>query len=176
LRLAGICGLCAVTLASTCAIFAATGGQCQPPSNLGQEISKRFPGTHIVATADLKDYDRKLFRKDHGTRCPGLVKVNFFGDRKPTWALVLISGENPKRKAELVVARQADNGWEIRSLETTDGTPVVWRQGPGKYEGLYVGEKVIRATRPVIVLCGYGSWAILYAWTGKQVEKVWLSD
>jgi hypothetical protein len=176
LRIAGICGLGVVTLASGCAIFAGTGGQCQTPSSLGEEISKEFPGTHIVTTADLEEYDRKLFRKDHGTRCPGLVKVNFFGDGKPTWALVLISGDNPKRKAQLVVAHLLDAGWEIRSLETTDGTPVVWRQGPGKYEGLYVGEKVIRATRPVIVLCDYGSSAILYAWTGKEVEKVWLSD
>src|ERR1700674_5467592 len=93
LRLTGICGLAVVTVASTCAVFAATGEQCQPPSSLGEEISKRFPGTHIVATADLEEYDKKLFRKDHGPRCPGLVKVNFFGDRKPTWALVLISGD-----------------------------------------------------------------------------------
>jgi hypothetical protein len=176
LRLAGICGLAVVALASARAVSAATGEQCQLPSSLGEEISKRFPGAHIVTASDLEEYNRKLFRKDHGTRCPGLVKVNFFGDKKPTRAIVLISGDNPKRKAQLVVAHLLDAGWEIRSLETTDGTPVVWRQGPGKYQGLYVSEKVIRATRPVIVLCDYGSSTILYAWTGKEVEKVWLSD
>src|SRR5713226_3881647 len=175
-RAAAICGLALFNFAFTYVVSAATGEQCQPPLSLGEEISKRFPGTHIVTAADLEEYDRKLFRKDHGTRCPGLVKVNFFGDGKPTWALVLISGDNPKRQAQLVVAHLLDAGWEIRSLETTDGTPVVWRQGPGKYQGLYVSEKVIRATRPVIVLCDYGSSTILYAWTGKEVEKVWLSD
>lgn len=131
----------------------------------------------MVRLVDLDDYDRKLYEKDHGSRCPGLVRVNFYGDQKPTWALVLISGENPKRKAELVVARQVDSDWEVRSLEITDGTPVVWSERPGKYEGLYEeNEKTIHAAHSVIVFCGYESWAILYAWNGKAVEKVWISD
>jgi hypothetical protein len=151
-------------------------GRCEYPPGLRDEISKKYPGTHLVRLEDLEEYDRKLYQKDHGTRCPGLVKVNFYGDGKPTWALVLISGDNPKRKAELVVAHQVAEGWEIHSLETSDGTPVVWREKPGKYEGMYKEEKPIRAKNPVVVLCWYGSSAILYAWTGKDVEKVWLSD
>jgi hypothetical protein len=103
-RLALICELVVVTMAPTCAVFAATAEPCHAPTSLSEEISKKFPGTRIVTNADLEEYDRKLFRKDHGTRCPGLVKVNFFGDKKPTWALVLISGDDPKRKAQLVVA------------------------------------------------------------------------
>jgi hypothetical protein len=174
-RLACICGWTALTLAWTCAIFAATGERCQAPSTLGEEISKRFPGTHIVTAADLEEYNRKLFRKDQGTRCPGLIKVNFFGDGKPTWAFVLISEANPKRKAQLVVAHLVDAGWEMRALETTDGTPVVWREGPGKYGGMSE-PTTIRAKYPVIVFCGYGSWAILYSWTGKEVIKTWISD
>jgi hypothetical protein len=56
--------------------------------------------------SDLEEYDRKLFRKDHGNSCPGLVKVDFYGDGKPTLALVLITGNGAQEKAELVVARQ----------------------------------------------------------------------
>ncbi len=106
---------------------------------------------------------------------PRPVKVNFYGDGKPTWAVVLISGENPKRKAELVIARQIDQGWEIRSFGTTDGTPVVWRERPGKYEDLYE-KKTIRAKWPVIVFCDLESWEVVLAWTGKEVEKVQTSD
>jgi hypothetical protein len=163
-------------LAATRVGAAAAGVECAFPQGLDNEIAKKFPGTHLVGLTDLDDYNKKLYKKDHGTRCPGLVKVNFYGDGKPTWALVLIAGENPKRKAELIVARVLDSGWEIRSLEITDGTPVVWREGPGKYEGLYEGDKTIHATNPVIVFCGYGSWAIVYSWNGKEVEKVWISD
>ncbi|SRR6266478_1597337 len=149
---------------------------CSLPPSLRDEMSKKYPGTRLVSLSDLTDYEKKLFQKDHGTRCPGLVKVNFYGDGKPTWALVLISGENPNRKAQLVVAHQVDDTWETRLLSTTDGTPVVWRDGPGKYEGLYYEEKTIRAQWPVIVFCGLESWAVLYAWTGNEVEKVQLSD
>jgi hypothetical protein len=150
--------------------------RCEYPPGLRDEISKKYPGTRLVSLADLQEDDRKFYQKDHGTRCPGLVKVNFYGDGKPTWALVLISGDNPKRKSELVIAHQVAGGWAIRSLETSDGEPVVWREKPGKYKGMYMEEKPIRAKNPVVVLCWYGSSAILYAWTGKDVEKVWLSD
>jgi hypothetical protein len=153
----------------------ATAERCDFPAGLGDEISNKYPGTRILRLADLDEYDRQLFEKDHGTRCPGLVRVNFYGDRKPTWALVLIGAKDSPRKAELVVAHQADNVWETRLLETTDGTPVVWREGPGRYDDISE-PKTIRATNPVIVFCGYESWAILYAWTGKAVEKIWISD
>jgi len=157
---------------------AAPMGACTMPQGLDVKISTKFPGAHLVSLADLDDYDKKLYKKDHGARCPGLVRINFYGDGKPTWALVLISGTDPKKtKAELIVARQLDGEWDIRSLETTDGTPVVWREGPGKYEGLYSeSEKTVHATNPVIVFCGYESWAIVYAWNGKEVEKLWVSD
>jgi hypothetical protein len=150
--------------------------RCGFPPDLRDEISNKYPGTRVVSAADLSEYKRKLFQKDHGARCPGLVNVNFYGDGKPTYALVLIAGENPKRRAELIVAHQVTGGWEIRSLDVTDGTPVVWREAPGKYDGLYYGEKTIHATRPVIVFCGLESWAVVYAWNGKEVEKVQISD
>jgi hypothetical protein len=150
--------------------------RCALPAGLRDEIPKKYPGTKVVSLADLSQFRRKLFQKDHGTQCPGLVRVNFYGDGKPTWALVLFAGENPKRKAELIVAHQVGEDWEIRSLGTTDGTPVVWRDGPGKYEGLYYEEKTIRAQWPVILFCGLESWAVVFAWTGKEVEKVQLSD
>ena len=58
-----------------------------------------------------------------------------------------------------------------------DGAVAVWREGPGKYEGMYEEEgKPIRAKNPVILISDYGSFIILYAWTGKEVEKIWLSD
>lgn len=170
--------ICAVSLYLLAAnqVAAQPQNPCALPPSLREEISKKYPGASVVGPADLDDYDKKLFQKDHGARCPGLVKVDFYGDGKPTWALVLVGGGKPsQRKAELVVARQTGEGWEIRSLDTADGTPVVWRQGPGKYEGMSK-PTTIRAAHQVLVFCGYESWAILYAWTGKEVVKTWISD
>ena len=105
--------------------------------------------------ADLSEHRRKLFQKDHRAGCPGLVSVNFYGDGKPTYALVLIGGNNPKRRAELIVAHQVAGDWEIRSLDVTDGTPVVWREGPGKYDGMSESN-TIRAKNPVVVFLQLG--------------------
>jgi hypothetical protein len=149
---------------------------CTFPPGLQHEITRKYPGRRLVRLADLVKDDKEFFRRDHGDRCPGLVKVNFYGDGKPTWALVLIAPPGAKPKIELVVARQFGQAWEIRSLETVDDdVPVLWRDGPGVYRSVYE-DKTLRATNPVIVLCGYESWAIVYAWIGKSVEKVWISD
>lgn len=151
--------------------------RCAFPPGLHDEISMKYPGARVVTSGDLDKYHRKLFKKDHGARCPGRVKVDFYGDGKPTWAVVLMSGEGSKQKAKLVVAHQLAEDWELRLLETTDTAPVpvVWRQEPGEYHGMSE-PKTIRAGNPVIVLCGYESWAILYAWTGSEVQKTWISD
>jgi len=154
---------------------ASPNGQCNYPPDLRDEISRKYPGTRVVSLADLSEYKRKLFQKDHGARCPGLVKVNFYGDGKPTYALVLIAGENPKRRAELLVAHQLTEGWEIRSMDVTDGTPVVWREGTGKYEDMYE-PKTIRARNPVIVFCGLESWAVVYVWNDNKIVKLQVSD
>jgi len=168
---------------SVCVVVLIQGGvaeasadACTFPAGLHEHISRRYPGTTLVSLADLSEDDREFFQADHGNRCPGLVKVDFYGDGKPTWALVLTAGERSKSKSELVVARQVGERWEVRSLDTAGAqVPVVWRQDPGKYRDVY-GDKEIRSTRPVIVLCGYESWAILYFWTGKRVEKIWIAD
>jgi len=157
------------------ALGAPPSGACDIPQDLQREIVRKYPGEKLVQHSDLGEYDRKLFQEHHGKSCPGAVRINFYGDGKPTWALVLITGENPKRRAELVVAHLVDQGWETRILETTDGTPVIWPEKPGKYEDLN-GEKTIRASRPVIIFAGLESWAIVYAWNGKAVEKVQVSD
>jgi hypothetical protein len=148
---------------------------CSYPSSLQEEITKKFPETKLLRLTDLSAHDRNLFQNEHGNRCPGFVKLDFYGDGTPTFALVLISMETPKKMAELIVAKQIAGAWDIHLLEKTDGAPVVWSQGPGTYTDVY-GQKTIHSANQVIVFCGYESWAILYAWTGRTVDKVWLSD
>jgi hypothetical protein len=148
---------------------------CTLPPGLHNEITKNYPGAKLVTLADLDEYDRELWRKNHGVRCPGLVKVDFYGDGKPTWALVLIMGGNPVRKAQFVVAHRAADKWETRTLETTSGTPVVWREPPGTYRQ-FDGAKKILARNSAIAFVGLESWAIVYAWDGKKVMHVQVSD
>ena len=149
---------------------------CSLPQDLQKEISTTYHEAQLVTISDLNESDRGLFEKDHGKSCPGLVRVDFYGDKKPTLALVFNTGDGANQKAELVVAHKVGPHWNTTLLETAKlSIPVVWSEKPGTYTDLY-GNKTIRATKPVIVFCGYSAWAILYAWTGKDVDKVWLRD
>jgi hypothetical protein len=157
------------------AVAAPPDNPCDLPRDLQPEIATKFPGARAVEVADLSDYDKKLFQKDHGRSCPGLVKVDFYGDHRPTVALALKSG---KSDTKLVIARKTDAGWTTVLVDSAnESTAVVWTEKPGKYDGLdEQRDKTLVAAWPVIVFCGYGSWAIVYAWTGKEIAKVWISD
>jgi hypothetical protein len=159
------------------AIAATSNEPCGLPEELQREITTKYPERKVVTLSDLNDDDKGFFRADHGDNCPGLVQVDFYGDGKPTLGLVLIGKNEAKEKASLLVAHQVGGHWKTKLLDTAAGpsVPVVWSQPPGVYKDVY-GKKEIRATTPVIVLAGYEAWAIVYAWTGKAVAKVWISD
>jgi len=149
---------------------------CGLPKDLQQEVTSKYPGRTVVSLSDLGDDDKGFFQKAHGDACPGLVKVDFYGDGKPTLALALTTKSVAKGRTELVVAHQVGAIWKTMTLETTPGdAPVVWSEKPGEYKDVY-GKKSIRATGPVIIFCRYEAWAILYAWTNNRIAKIWVMD
>jgi hypothetical protein len=160
------------------AIFARPQAEaCNLPPDLQREISTNYPGSKIVTLTDLEDDHRKLFTNEHGNTCPGLVSVDFYGDGKPTLALALIHRVGENQTTSLVIARKVGNRWTTAQIEkpTNGPAPVVWREDPGTYTDIENG-KVIHAAKPVIVFCGYNSFAIVHSWTGKRIDKVWLRD
>ena len=150
---------------------------CNLPEDLRSEITAMYPETRIVTFSDLGEDDKRFFRADHGDDCPGLVGVDFYGDGNPTIGLVLMPRKGVKGKSILVMAHKVGGSWKTTTLDTGEvpPVPVVWSQPAGEYRDVY-GKKRVRATRPVIVFAGYESWAIVYAWMGKAVAKVWIAD
>ena len=107
--------------------------------------------------------------------CPGLGKVDFYSEGKPTFALALTARGQANRTTKPVLAHNSGAAWKTTTLDTADGpAPVVWSEGPGEHKGVY--QPKIRAERPVIVFCGYSSWAVLYACTSNSVAKICLRD
>jgi len=153
------------------------GDACKIPAALQHDIAVRYPRAKLVTLSALDADDRGFFQKDHGDACPGLTRVDFYGDGNPTLALVLIEKGDTKEKAELVVAHRVGGQWKTALLDTANGVPVpvVWSRPPGHYTDIY-GKEEIRATEPVIVFTGYESWSILYAWKDRRVRKIWLMD
>lgn len=151
---------------------------CSLPDDLQHDLAVKYPGARVIGLSDLEEDDRGFFQKDHGDSCPGLVKIDFYGDGKPTLALVLTKKNGKTEHTELVVAHRVGVQWRMAMLGTGGASPyapVVWSQPPGEYKDID-GNKTVRATRPVIVFSKYESWAILYAWTGSRVTKIWLQD
>lgn len=149
---------------------------CTLPRDLQRKISSKYPGRTLVGLSDLDDDGRGFFQKGHGDDCPGLVKVDFYGDGKPTFALVLTTKSVAKGKNELVLAHEVGGMWKAITLQTAAGdSPVVWSEKPGDYQDVY-GEQKIHATGPVIILCRYEASKILFAWTNNKIAKIWLMD
>jgi hypothetical protein len=152
--------------------------RCKLPADLQLEISKSRPGAKIVHLSELEEDDRNYFVKDHKDACPGLVKVDFYGDGAPTYALLLDGQSGSKARTELVVAHLVSGKWRTVSLGTGNAipyAPAIWSEPPGNYRDVY-GRKTIYASRPVIVFCKYEAWTIVYSWTGNRVAKVWIND
>jgi hypothetical protein len=178
-KIIAICAVvcCILTLVDVAAAGPSHDSSCDFPEGLQKELAAKYPGARLVGLSDLDDDDKKFFQADHDNACPGLVKVDFYGDGKPTLALVLISSGGTEH-TELIVAHDVGDRWTTTFLGTggpSPFAPVVWSQPPGEYQDVY-GKKKIRATKPVIVFCKYESWTILYAWTGSKVDKIWLRD
>lgn len=145
-------------------------GACDLPKDLQTVVEGKYPGTKIVSLPDLSEDDKKLFQKEHADRCPGVVKVDFYGDGAPTFALALTTKDQANPRTKLVLAHRVGANWDAVILGKADGPiPVVWSDKPGEYAGVY--QHKIRAARPVIVFCGYSSWAVLYALTDNRCPK-----
>jgi hypothetical protein len=106
------------------AVAAPPGDTCNLPQDLQREVAAKYPGAELVRLSDLGADDKGFFQKDHGDACPGLTKVDFYGDGKPTLALVLIAKSDAKGKAKLVVAHQVGGQWKTVLLDSADGAPV----------------------------------------------------
>jgi hypothetical protein len=150
---------------------------CDLPQGLQPEIATKYPGARVVQLSDLAPDDKASFQSDHGNACPGLAKVDFYGDGKSTLAIVLLIPKKPENESRLIVAHET-KAWNIMALDT-GGTglyaPMVWTGPSGKVTDIESG-KTINAAHPVIVFGTSDSWTIVYAWIGKKVDKVWIMD
>jgi hypothetical protein len=148
---------------------------CALPKSLQDIVAVKYPGAKVITLSDLNEDDQQFFQKDHHGACPGLVKVDFYGDDKPTFALSLATPAQTGFNTQLVVAHLLGANWKTTVLGETGGpAPAIWSEKPGAYEGVY-GAKM-RSTRSVILFVGYESWAVMYAWDGRKVKHIQIND
>jgi hypothetical protein len=148
---------------------------CRLPDRVVRALSRDYADMRALTARDLPPRDRSLFAKEHGQACPGLARLDFYGDGHDTIAISLVHGRGETRSV-LIVATLVDGAWTIVRLDASDSaTPVVWSERPGHYNDIY-GKESIEVAHPAIVWCAYDAWAILYARTGLTTSKIWIAD
>jgi hypothetical protein len=148
------------------------------PNSLENLVKEQYRGWQIVSVEMLKPHHRKLFLKDRRRKCPGIAKVDLYGDGRQVYAVVLIEESDIDRRSKLVLTQETGKDkWQMTTLEdeTTVPIPVVAAGPAGTYEHVY-GERELKSDHEVVVYIGYESWVVVYAWNGKQIEKIQISD
>src|ERR1700676_3724768 len=90
---------------------------CDLPTDLDSVVEDKYPGTNVVTRSDLNEDDKQLYQKEHADSCPGLVKVDFYGDGKPTFALALTTKSGAYPSTELVLAHRVGADWNVVTLD-----------------------------------------------------------
>ena len=89
---------------------------CQPeiPASLARDVAVMFPLAKVMTLAMLSPGDRRIVEAARPGQCPGVAAVDFFGDGKTDYALVLAHGTK-SRMAILVLARaEATGRWSFQ--------------------------------------------------------------
>ena len=149
------------------------------PESLAESLGRLHPGAKVLTLDQLHRRERRLFKKEEGRRCPGIVHLDFFGDHRDAYGVVLVTGAGQGRRLRLIVASRTEqaSAWNIETLDTQKGPSLatVAKKAPGVYEDIH-RKKKIDANAEALVWVGWERWAILYAWTGQKIDKIWLSD
>ena len=149
------------------------------PESLAESLGRLHPGGKVLSLDQLHRRERRLFKKAEGRRCPGIMHLDFFGDHREAYGVVLVTGEGQRRRSRLILASRTDqvSAWNIETLGATKdpGLATLTKKEPRVYEDIHHRKK-IDAQAEALVWVRRESWAILYAWTGQRVEKIRLSD
>jgi len=86
---------------------------CDLPKDLDSVVKAKYPGTSVVTRSELNEDDKQLYQKGHADSCPGLAKLDFYGDGKPTFALALTTKSGASPSTKLVLAHRVGADEEV---------------------------------------------------------------
>lgn len=135
------------------------------PSALNQIVKQRYLDFNVLTKKDSR----------HG--CPGIAKVDFYGDGRTVYAIVIRKprGLGAVVEEKLLLAEKEDKHWKVTTLAENDSPGNVSQEPAGEYGDMY-RTRSFRTKGDLIVYFGYESWAVGYGWTGEKIEEVQLTD
>lgn len=136
------------------------------PTAVQKIIHERYPDFHVRTKKD----------STHG--CPGIVKVDFYGDGRAVYAVVIQKDRDEQemqQDGKLLLASKEGKGWKVEILEGEGNPGSLWHAAADEFVDMYKG-RTAAAKGDIIVYFGYESWERAYGWTGEKIEMVQLSD
>ncbi len=136
------------------------------PTAVQKNIHDRYSDFHIRTKKD----------STHG--CPGIVKVDFYGDGRAVYAVVIQKDHDERemqQDGKLLLASREGKGWKVEILEDEGNPGSLWHAPADKFVGMHEG-RTAAAKGDIIVYFGYESWERAYGWTEEKIEWVQLSD
>lgn len=136
------------------------------PSSLDKIISQRYLGFQV------------LTKKDSSHGCPGIAKIDFYGDGRIVYAAVIrrVRGTERSGEGKLLLAEKENKNWKVTILYEGDDWGNVAYEPAGLYGDMY-RTRSFETKGDLIVYFRYDqTWAVGYGWTGEKIEKVQLTD
>jgi len=120
------------------------------PVGLTRRSPRSIQTAHVVRVeGPLRRQQKALCKGPWCKLSRDSLRSIFYGDGNPTWAIALIFRRRSPT-TEVAFGSSLDNqdsGWDIRTLATAIGIPVVWRERAGEYKGHVRSKRRIRSTR-----------------------------
>ncbi|MFY9551760.1 MAG: hypothetical protein WAU32_11455 [Thermoanaerobaculia bacterium] len=148
------------------------------PPSLADQLRRQYPGYSLVTEALLDPHDREAYQKDHPNGCPGVARLDFYGDGGAAYAVLLVRPSRAPREALLLVARSASEApWAFRKLGRVDigAVPVIYSLPAGQYWSADASEHA-EFKGEVVAEVAFEAWSSIFGWTGSRVKSIVTSD
>lgn len=145
------------------------------PKPLASLISVRFHQWKIMSDEWLGGYE-EYYRKERPTGCPGVVGLDLYGNGKRVFAISILRESTKGLKSKLLLAEQdKSKTWVVKTLWNDECDCVVMSVPPGEDTDVGRGHRIAGVGEGIVFL-KYEAYAIVFRWTGKKVEHVYVMD
>jgi len=86
------------------------------PGSLRKQVAKDYPGFRFIRVDDYTEEDINTESQyHHGSKCIAAASADYFGDRRPSFAFMLMSGDG--NLLVMVAREKPGHPWEITKLD-----------------------------------------------------------
>jgi len=145
------------------------------PAVVEQQLQTSYKGWTVLTFDDLLQDDQELWRKAHGSECPGVFAGHFVDNKNMDYAVLVIKNDAGEKEVKLLVI-SALNISELYTERHVSNYPVIHKGGPGKYGDVYNPSKSVTAETDVPIYEHIEASAIAFIYKNGKYHRILISD